>query len=202
MTTRRDDNNLETMIGEPLLSRWIARSQVLLNSYRKVAGSEFLDRSGDPFVEARHLFALPAVVLSHGTEDDPILNYGNRSALSLWEMTPDAFMAMPSRLTAEPGARAAREKALDDTRRQGFSTGYEGIRVSATGRRFYIHDATIWNLWTQTATPPARPQLFPAGRQWPAIEQARQSGARSGAAEAQPVPASLIKIKRAGTRVD
>ncbi len=106
------------------------------------------------------MFAMSAVVLSHGTETDPVLNYGNRAALELWEMTPEALIKMPSRLTAEPGARAAREKALEDTKRQGFATGYEGIRISATGRRFYIHDATIWNLIDAEGRPAGQAATF------------------------------------------
>ncbi len=147
-------------IQEPFLSRWIARTQVLLDSYRSVLGHDLIQRSGDPHVDARRLFELPAIVLSHGTENDPILNYGNRAALALWEMTPETLTALPSRLTAEPGARAAREKALEDTRRQGFSTGYEGIRISATGRRFYIHDATIWNLADGNCRPAGQAATF------------------------------------------
>lgn len=147
-------------IQEPLLSRWIAQTQVLLDSYHSVLGRELILRSGDPYVDAGRLFDLPAIVLSHGTKADPILNYGNRAALTLWEMTPEAFIAMPSRLTAEPGARAAREKALEDTRCQGFSTGYEGIRISATGRRFFIHDATIWNLVDAQGRPAGQAATF------------------------------------------
>ena len=146
--------------GEPLLARWTARTQVILNSYRDLLGRELIDRSGNPAEEARLLFAVPAIVLSHGTEADPILNYGNRAALDLWEMTPEALIKLPSRLTAEPGARAAREKALEDTKRQGFSTGYEGMRISATGKRFYIHDAIIWNLTNCDGRPAGQAATF------------------------------------------
>lgn len=160
MTTRREGNSFETLLPEPLRSRWIARTRVLLDSYRNVLARDLVERSGEALDDARRLFALPAIVLAHGTATDPILNYGNRAALSLWEMSPEAFIAMPSRLTAEPGARAAREKALQETRSQGFSTGYEGIRISATGRRFYIHDATIWNLVDGEGRPAGQAATF------------------------------------------
>ena len=153
-------------LGEPLFSRWVARSQSLLDSYRSVLGRDLMLRSGNAAEEARRLYDLPSVVLAHGTEADPILNYGNRAALSLWEMTPEALIKMPSRLTAEPGARAAREKALEDTRRQGFSTGYEGVRISATGRRFTIHDATIWNLVDAEGRPSGQAATF---ARWSAV---------------------------------
>jgi MEKHLA domain len=147
-------------IQEPLLSRWVRHSQVLLDSYRILLGRDLIDRAGDRQTESRRLFDWSAVILSHGIEPDPILNYGNRAALSLWEMTPEAFVAMPSRLTAEPGVRAAREKALEETRSQGFSTGYEGIRVSASGKRFYIHDATIWNVVDSAGRPAGQAATF------------------------------------------
>ena len=160
MTLMHDFRSFEILIREPMLSRWTARTQVVLDSYRKALARDLVQRCGDARADARLLFALPAIVLSHGTEADPILNYGNRAALELWEMTPEAFVAMPSRLTAEPGVRAAREKALEETRSQGFSTAYEGIRISATGRRFCIHDATIWNLIDAEGRPAGQAATF------------------------------------------
>ena len=168
MTLTHDCNGFDALIREPLSGRWIARTRVLLDSYRNALGRDLAERGGDAREDARLLFALPAIVLSHGTEADPILDYGNRAALELWEMTPEAFIAMPSRLTAEPGARAAREKALADTKRQGFSTGYEGIRISATGRRFFIHDATIWNLVDAQDRPAGQAATF---SRWSAIRE-------------------------------
>lgn len=147
-------------VDEPFSSRWIPHTQLLLNSYRTLLGKDLIARTGNVEDEARRLFEHSAVVLSHGLEADPILNYGNRAALTLWEMTPVALTALPSRLTAEPGVRASREKALEDTRRQGFSTGYEGIRISATGKRFTIHDATIWNLVDASGRPAGQAATF------------------------------------------
>ncbi len=161
-----DCKGFETLIREPLSGRWLARTQVILNSYRNLLGRELINRRGNPADEARRLFALPAAVLTHGTETDPILNYANRAALDLWEMTPEALIKLPSRLTAEPGVRVAREKALEETRSQGYSTGYEGIRISATGRRFTIHDATIWNLVDAQGHPAGQAATF---EQWSSI---------------------------------
>ncbi len=36
-------------------------------------------------------------MVSHGTESDPIFNYGNRKALELWELSWDDFIEMPSK---------------------------------------------------------------------------------------------------------
>jgi hypothetical protein len=37
--------------------------------------------------------------------------------------------------------------ALADER--GYFTGYRGIRISATGRRFLVTEATVWNVVDQ-----------------------------------------------------
>jgi hypothetical protein len=85
-------------------------------------------------------------VASHGTEADPIFNYGNRMALTLWETTWEAFTAMPSRLSAEPMAQEERRAFLTRVSAHGFIDDYSGIRISTRGRRFRIRRATVWNI--------------------------------------------------------
>jgi hypothetical protein len=127
-------------------ARWIAHSRALLDSYRQRTGEDLIARSGDPQEEAERLFLAPMVVVSHGGEPDPILNYGNRAALELWEMSVENLIATPSRLTAEPEQREARARFLEEAERRGFVTGYEGVRISSTGRRFRISGATVWSV--------------------------------------------------------
>jgi hypothetical protein len=129
-----------------LWARWIAHSALLLDSYRERTGQDLIQRGGDAALEAERLLDAPFVVVSHGIEDDPILNYGNRVALALWEMDAARLISTPSRLTAEPIAREARELLLARTARDGFVSGYEGVRVSASGRRFRISNVTIWHV--------------------------------------------------------
>ena len=95
------------------------------------------------------LFHAPFVVVSHGTESEPILNYGNQAALDLWEMTWEQLMRTPSRRTAEPENREERARMLALAEEQGYFTGYRGIRVSMTGKRFLVADATVWNIVDQ-----------------------------------------------------
>ena len=95
---------------------------------------------------AARIFDAPFVLVSHDTQADPILNYGNQAALDLWEMSWDEFTHTPSRLTAEAIKREERAKLMEVVTRQGYFENYSGIRVSKTGRRFEISDATIWNL--------------------------------------------------------
>jgi hypothetical protein len=133
-------------IPDDLRQRWTLHSAALRDSFRKLTGRALIAESGDAATDAQRLFEAPFVVVSHGAEADPILNYGNAAALALWEMTPHALMSTPSRLTAEPTLREARERLLAETARRGFVDGYEGVRISATGRRFLIRDVTIWNI--------------------------------------------------------
>jgi hypothetical protein len=140
--------------------RWIAHSALLLDSYRRHTGRELTPRGGGARAEAERLLDAPFVVVSHGTEADPILNYGNRVALALWEMDLDRFIATPSRLTAEPMLREARERLLEQTARHGFVSGYEGVRISAGGRRFQIHGATIWNVADAAGRPAGQAATF------------------------------------------
>jgi len=133
-------------LPEQFRNAWIVRTRELLDSFRQTTGVELLARSGDPDDEAARLFSAPFVVVAHGAQADPILNYANRAGLELWEAPAEQFILTPSRLTAEPTLRAARESLLAETARKGFVSGYEGVRISATGRRFQIQNVTIWNV--------------------------------------------------------
>ncbi|MFC3769087.1 MEKHLA domain-containing protein [Paenibacillus sp. GCM10012303] len=57
------------------------------------------------------------------------------AALSLWEM--------------ERGERAKFLKAVGEN---GYVDNYTGVRISSTGRRFYIMQATVWNLTDDDGT--------------------------------------------------
>jgi len=102
--------------------------------------------SGTPEEIAKSVFESPMIVISHGTEDDPILNYGNRVAMELWEMDWNALTQTPSRLTAEPVALEERAALLDEVTRNGYIDNYQGIRISSSGKRFKIEQAVVWNL--------------------------------------------------------
>ncbi|MGA7932521.1 MAG: MEKHLA domain-containing protein, partial [Kovacikia sp.] len=92
------------------------------------------------------LFEAPFVVVSHGTEADPILNYGNQRALELWEMGWEQFTQTPSRQTAEPVEQQERARLLEQARSKGYVDDYRGIRISASGRRFWIQNVVIWDV--------------------------------------------------------
>ncbi|ULA64389.1 MAG: MEKHLA domain-containing protein [Nitrospira sp.] len=124
----------------------VAWSQLLLDSFRRWTGRDLLLRTGSSEEQAQALFAAPFVVISHGTEPDPILNYGNQQALDLWELPWAQLTRTPSRLTAEPMNRDERARMLAVAEAQGYFAGYRGIRISSTGKRFLVEDATVWNV--------------------------------------------------------
>ena len=124
----------------------VAWSQLLLDSFHRWTGRELLPRGGLPDEQAQRLFAAPFIVVSHGVEADPILNYGNQQALDLWELSWEQLTRTPSRLTAEPTNQEERARMLAIAEAQGYFSGYRGIRISSKGTRFLIEDATVWNV--------------------------------------------------------
>ncbi len=124
----------------------IAHTLCLLRSLKHWTGREFWPGLSDPAELARKLFEAPFVVVSHGTESDPVLNYGNQVALNLWEMSWEELTRTPSRFTAEAPNREERARLLEAVTRRGFIDDYSGVRISKSGRRFRIARATVWNL--------------------------------------------------------
>lgn len=116
-----------------------AHLRILLESYRRLFGEALC---ADP----AGLFEAPTVVLAQGTESPPLLWYGNRRALELWEATWEEFTSLPARETAEPELREERARRLAEVARRGYVDDYRGVRVSRTGRRFYIEGARIWRV--------------------------------------------------------
>ena len=124
----------------------ILQAERIIASYQLVTGRALVAESAAPVA----LFEFPAVVVAHGTEQDPLLNYGNRAALALWELTWGQLVGTPSRQTAEPVHRDERARLLARVTEFGFIDDYRGIRISASGRRFEIRSAVVWNVIDQT----------------------------------------------------
>lgn len=114
-----------------------AYARLLAESFARLTGEAL----GDPW-------ARPDPIVSHGTEADPIFRWANPAALALWEMDWNAFTRLPSRQSAAdtPEVQADRSQLLKEAWRKGWVTGYRGIRVSASGRRFAIDDTVLWTV--------------------------------------------------------
>ncbi len=141
--------NFGTVMSPWLENNWIIHTQLMLDSYSRLLGRELIERSGDELDEAKRLFEAPFVVVSHGTQADPILSYGNATALALWELSIPGLLVTPSQKTAEPVHREERARLLDRTSRDGYVDNYRGIRIATSGRRFLIEQAIVWNLFDQ-----------------------------------------------------
>ena len=120
-------------------------ARLILESYERLLGKPLINIVAGKGI-ASQLYQAPIVVLSHGTESDPILNYGNRAALKLWEMDSETFTRTASRHTAEPLIQEDRKRFMQAVNEKGYIGGYSGIRISSSGRRFRIEDAVVWNL--------------------------------------------------------
>jgi hypothetical protein len=142
-------------------------AQLLTSSYRHWTGHDLVDPGLSAAGQARALYEAPFVVASHGTGEDPVFNYANRVALTLFETGWPDFVGMPSRLSAEPMERAQRAQLLGSVSRRGFIDDYNGIRISTTGRRFRVRDATVWNLVDTHGAPAGQAVMF---RDWEYIQ--------------------------------
>lgn len=139
----------------------------LLTSLRRLTGRDLVDPKLANLDQARAIFHAPFVLLSHNTAADPILNYGNRTGLQLFELAWTELIQTPSRQTAEPLHRDERARLLAAVTRQGYIDDYSGIRISKHGRRFRIERATVWNLLDESGAPYGQAATFD---QWHFIE--------------------------------
>ncbi|MEL6929902.1 MAG: MEKHLA domain-containing protein [Cyanobacteria bacterium J06600_6] len=127
---------------QPAIIRW---SQILADSYRQALKRDLIC-TDTPEQLSEALFHAPFVLVSHGTQADPIFNYANQTASQLWGLDWDEFIKTPSAQSAEPVAREERSIMLKQAREQGYIDNYQGIRVTTKGKRFLIQQGIIWNL--------------------------------------------------------
>ncbi len=124
----------------------LTHSHLLCDCFNRLTGRHLIQSFPSDEARAKALFHAQFAVLSHDVADDPILTYANLTALKLFELSWDELIVMPSRYTAKPVDRLARQALLEAVNLQGFSSDYSGIRISKTGREFQINNATVWNL--------------------------------------------------------
>ena len=154
----------DSLCLQPQIISW---TQVLLDNFEQLLGYELISRDGNEAEQAKALFQADFVVVSHGTQTDPIFNYGNQTALDLWVMDWQSFTKMPSRLAAESVNRDSRAKMLAQAQSKGYIDDYSGVRIASNGQRFYIQQAIIWNLKDLQARKVGQAATF---SQWQLIE--------------------------------
>jgi hypothetical protein len=116
---------------------------LLTGSYRRLVGTSLVPAGAD----AAWLYnEAPFAVLAHDGTDDPKFIYANRCAQACFGYGWNEIIELPSRLSAEPADRAERQALLDQVARHGFMSGYKGVRITKSGRRFVIEDGIVWEL--------------------------------------------------------
>jgi hypothetical protein len=116
---------------------------LLTGSYARVVGEALVPEGASPawlYDEASF------VVVAHNTDSDPRFVYANKRAQQCFEYPWEEFITLPSRLSAEAPNREERARILEAVTRYGFVRGYRGIRISKSGRRFWIDDGVVWQL--------------------------------------------------------
>ncbi|MGN6208196.1 MEKHLA domain-containing protein [Asticcacaulis sp.] len=135
-----------------LLPTVIAYNRLMANSFQRFTGESILGATNAAILTdaelAQAVFDAPQAIVSHGTEADPIFRYANARALRLWEMDWEAFIRLPSRLSAEVASdiQSDRNALLKAALARGWVDDYTGIRIASTGQRFHIRNTTLWNV--------------------------------------------------------
>lgn len=124
----------------------VGHISLIMRSYKNLTGRDLIDPELDAVDAARAIYQAPFFVATHDVSDDPVLTYGNLYAQSLFEMSWPDFTSTPSRFTAEAPNREERAALLAEVTAHGFIDNYSGVRISASGKRFLIKEATVWNL--------------------------------------------------------
>jgi PAS domain S-box-containing protein len=120
---------------------------LLARSYRHRLGVDLAPSGPDAGAAARWLYErAPFCLLVHNTAADPRFVYANRAAQACFGYGWDEMTRLRSRQSAGPQDRAERQALIEAVARDGFATGYRGLRVARSGRRFWIEDVTMWQL--------------------------------------------------------
>jgi PAS domain S-box-containing protein len=131
----------------------VAFAELLAGSHERVVGTPILPEGLAAAEAAGWLYdEAPFGLLAHDTSADPSFIYANARAQNCFEYSWEEFVGMPSRLSAEADNRERRKEFMDGVLRQGHVSGYRGVRIARSGRRFWIEDTTVWNLLDRDGT--------------------------------------------------
>jgi PAS domain S-box-containing protein len=140
-------------------------SDLLNCSYHRLTGLALTPQEIEDSQAASWLYSTaPFAILAHNTASDPTFIYGNQAAQSLFGYSWDELTVLPSRLSAEAPEREERQRFLEQVQRNGFVSGYSGIRITKDGRRFRIEDATVWQLVDDSGTHHGQAAMLPVDK--------------------------------------
>lgn len=138
--------------------------RTILESYQLLLGEPLDPLAGDG-KDIRELSRwlyedAPFCLVAHSAEADPRFTYANQTVLRLFEYPREEFLGLPSRLSAEPDRREERERLIREVKARGYATGYRGLRIAKSGRRFWIEDVTMWNLLDPQGLPCGQAAMY------------------------------------------
>jgi MEKHLA domain len=143
---------------------FVAFSNRLVDSYQRLTGSSLLPSCIARADQARWMYReAPFCILAHSIAADPHFTYANRAAQTCFEYSWEEFMTLPSRLSAAAPDRETRQRLFDRIAREGFVTGYRGLRVARSGRQCWIEDGVVWRVVDGDGTVQGEAATFP---QW------------------------------------
>jgi len=121
--------------------------RLLTTSYQRLLGQALVPIELGAAEGAAWLYAeAPFAVLAHNTAPDPVFVYGNVAAQQRFGYDWDEITRLPSRLSAEAPNREERQRFLERVQTLGYESGYRGVRITKSGQRFMIEEATLWQL--------------------------------------------------------
>ncbi|MEV6766406.1 MEKHLA domain-containing protein [Streptomyces sp. NPDC051105] len=139
-------------------------AHLLLSSHERLTGLPLCPPAfPDASESARWLYEFaPFGLLAHDAGPDPVFVYANTTAQKCFEYGWEEFVRLPSRLSAEPDAQGDRDAFVRSVTERGFASGYRGLRIAKSGRRFWIEDVTMWNLLDADGTCHGQAAVFPS----------------------------------------
>lgn len=121
--------------------------KLLTYSHLRLTGRPLIPSERPEINSARWLYEnANFCVLAHNAENNPTFIYANIAAQRCFEYSWTEITQLRSALSAEHSEKISREKLLENVRRQGFSNHYSGVRITKSGKRIWIENATVWNL--------------------------------------------------------
>ncbi|OWW04853.1 MEKHLA domain-containing protein [Rhizobium sp. R72] len=135
---------MENKLPEPLdLATDVVFFQLLTGSFQRIVGKTLVEPGEGPGWLYREA---SCIVLAHNMDPDPRFIYANVAAQTRFEYTWEEFTKLPSRLSAEAPDRKERQLLLDAVERRGYIADYRGLRVTKSGKHFWIENGIVWQL--------------------------------------------------------
>lgn len=141
---------------------------LLDRSLRRLTGRGLFPTPPGERADATWLYVeAPFCLLAHDTHADPVFIYGNKAVQACFEYGWEELTQLPSRLSAEFPDRDERQRLLDTVKSQGFIADYRGVRIAKSGRRFFIENATVWEVIDDAGNRHGQAAMFASWRDLP-----------------------------------